>query len=45
MALYIDLDHWKGDSQPDFVIDLDLNMVGAIFLELHTAEEMDIGGV
>jgi len=45
MALCIDLDHWQGNPQADFVIDLDLNMVGAVFLKLHAAEKMDIGGV
>lgn len=45
MALCIDLDHRQGNPQADFVIDLNLNMVGAVFLKLHAAKEMDIGGV
>lgn len=35
----------KRNSQADFVIELNFNMVGAIFLELHPPKEMDIGGM
>jgi len=36
------MDHWEGNPEPDFVIKQDLYMVGAEFLELNSAKEMDI---
>lgn len=45
VSLMGDLNDRKRNPQADFVIKLNLDMVGAIFLKLHAAKEMDIGGM
>lgn len=45
IALSINLDDGEGNAEADLIIELDLDMVSAIFLKLHTAKEMDIGGM
>jgi hypothetical protein len=38
----LDLNHRERNSQANFLIEQDLDMVGTVFLELHAAEEMDV---
>jgi hypothetical protein len=38
----LDLNHRERNSQANFIIEQDLDMVGAVFLKLHAAEEMDV---
>ncbi|NDC39398.1 MAG: hypothetical protein EBZ48_15385 [Proteobacteria bacterium] len=35
----------EGNAQPEFLIEQDLEMIGPVFLKLHPAEEVNVGGV
>lgn len=45
MARRIYLDDRKRNPQADFIIKLNFDMIGAVFLELDTAKKVDIGGM
>ena len=45
ISLCIDLNDRQGNPQTDLVIELYLDLVGSVFLKLHTAEKMDIRGM